>query len=68
MEKVIPMKFILFFEKKHKKCFLNYVMVLLNIVKFERQKLTLITLTYLGVELPLQRVKIKTSFYQNKNL
>jgi hypothetical protein len=37
-------------------------------VKFERQKLTLTTPSYLGGELPLQQVKIKTSFYQNKNL
>lgn len=41
---------------------------MLIIVKFRLQKLMISTLTYLGVELHLQGVKIKTNFYQNKKL
>jgi hypothetical protein len=41
---------------------------MLIIVKFEGQKLTITTPSCLGVELPLQGVKIKTNFYQNKKL
>jgi hypothetical protein len=41
---------------------------MLIIVKFGIQKLTITTLTYLGVELPLLSVKIKTNFYQNKKI
>jgi hypothetical protein len=47
---------------------MGHVKVMLIIVKFGRQKLTLTTSTYLGVGLPLQEVKIKTNFYQNKKL
>lgn len=41
---------------------------MLIIVKFGTQNLTITTSTYLGVALPLQRVKIKTNFYQNKKI
>lgn len=41
---------------------------MLIIVKFGRQNLTITTPCYLRVELPLQGVKIKTNFYQNKKL
>ncbi len=47
---------------------IDHVKVMLIIVKFGRQKLMLTTSIYLGVELPLQGVKIKTNFHQNKKL
>jgi hypothetical protein len=66
--KVIRLKFNLFSGEKHENCLPCHVKVLLILVKFGSQKLTLITLTFLGGELPLQQEKIKTSFYQNQNL
>ena len=56
------------FYKKDKNYLIKSVKVVLIIVNLGRQKLTITTPRCLGVELPLQRVKIKTNFYQNKKL